>query len=469
MSGFEDQENQNSTPQQPVAPEPREPFEEPARPAGPYYGYDPSRYQGQSPQGEPYPYAPPPGGGKPGMSPGAKVFLVVFGALIVLVLAAFCLYGLLAGERTAAPASSQAPVTSRPQPPVSSQGVASGPAESIPKPVVNEKAPVLQLEPNEGFLTPLSAKEIAKKVKPSVVGVVTYTVEDGNISVIGQGSGIIMTADGYIITNSHVVGNSKGYRVRVVTHEEAEYDAVVIGFDSKTDLAAIKVEASRLVPAEFGDSDTLEVGDLVVAIGNPGGLTFAGSVTQGIVSALDRLVANVSSTIKLIQTDAAINPGNSGGPLVNEYGKVIGINSAKLVATSYEGMGFSIPIKQAKKVIDDLLKNGMVTNRVRIGVSCTSVQKLQASLYGLPQGLQIVEIPSDSALLGTRAQVNDIITHVDGVKVDDLAELYDALHLHAAGERVVLTLFRPKKAGESAEAQTLEVQVTLLADFSGSQ
>ena len=403
------------------------------------------------------------------MSAGAKTFLVIFGSLMVLLVAAFCLYGVFSGKNEPSQTASKTPAPSRPvmqaasSEPVESKEM----VESSPSPIVNEQAPTLQLESGDQFLSPLSANEIAKKVKPSVVGIVTYTVEDGEISVIGQGSGIIMTEDGYLITNSHVVGNSKNYNVRVVTYEEEVYDAVVIGYDTKTDLAAVKVEATGLVPAEFGDSDALEVGDTVVAIGNPGGLSFAGSVTQGIVSALDRVVVNVSSAIKLIQVDAAINPGNSGGALVNEYGKVIGINSAKLVSTSYEGMGFSIPIKQAKKVIDDLLKNGMVTNRVRIGISCTTVEQLTASLYGIPQGLQIVDIPADSALTGTAVQINDIITHVDGVKVNDLAELYDQLDQHGVGDAVTLTLYRV--GGEESEDESFQVEITLLADFSGSQ
>lgn len=459
------------------------------RQTGPYYGFDPGRYAGKTkddsnrpvenrydngqppcPPGQgPYrpPYGVPSGGKRPGMTPGAKTFMVVFGSLIVLLVAAFCLYGVLSGKNEPAQTSSRLPSSSFPLVLASSSesGEESEKPTSSSSPVVNELAPTLKLESNGQLLSPLSAKEIAKKVKPSVVGIVTYTLEDGEISVIGQGSGIVMSEDGYIITNSHVVGNSRDYKVRVVTYEEEEYDAVVIGYDTKTDLAAIKVEAMNLSPAEFGDSDALEVGDTVVAIGNPGGLTFAGSVTQGIVSALDRVVVNVSSAIKLIQVDAAINPGNSGGALVNEYGKVIGINSAKLVSTSYEGMGFSIPIKQAKKVIDDLLKNGMVTNRVRIGISCTTVERLAASLYGIPQGLQIVEIPADSALIGTPVQLNDIITHVDGNKVNDLAELYDQLDQHAVGDQVTLTLYRVGE-GETGD-ETFQVKITLLADVSG--
>ena len=383
----------------------------------------------------------------------------------MLLLAGLCIYGFLSGRSGHGEGIPSSQPPSRPGQVTSAPVQSVKPAESRP-PVVNEDAPTLRLETiDDKLLSPLSAKEIAKKVKPSVVGVVTYTVAEGKVRVIGQGSGIIMTGDGYIITNAHVVGNSRDYQVRVVTWKETEYDGVVVGYDNKTDLAVIKVDATGLTPAEFGDSDTLEVGDPVVAIGNPGGLTFAGSVTDGIVSALDRMVVNVSSAIKLIQTNAAINPGNSGGALVNEYGRVVGINSAKLVDTSYEGMGFSIPIKQAKKVIDDLLKHGVVTNRVRIGISCAAVQKLSASLYGIPLGLQIAEIPADSSLIGTTVQVNDIITHVDGVKVNELAELYGELEKHAVGDQVTLTIFHMKT--ETSPERTFQVEITLLADTSG--
>ncbi len=194
----------------------------------------------------------------------------------------------------------------------------------------------------------MTAKEVYQKVSPSVVGVVaTITDQEGNSST-DQGSGIVATKDGYIITNSHVVNDSRGTQVKVVTKDEEEYTGTVIGYDRNTDLAIVKIDAEDLVPAEFGDADAMEVGDTVLAIGNPGGLEYASSMTRGIVSALNRkLSSNSDNGMTYIQTDAAINPGNSGGALVNEYGQVIGINSSKLVAEDFEGMGFAIPVSKA--------------------------------------------------------------------------------------------------------------------------
>ncbi|MBQ4101214.1 MAG: trypsin-like peptidase domain-containing protein, partial [Oscillospiraceae bacterium] len=187
-----------------------------------------------------------------------------------------------------------------------------------------------------------SSKEIVKSVKPSVVAVVQYAKSNyGTYEKVGSGSGIIISQDGYIVTNAHVIEGAAG--VLVVLDNGEEHEATIVGADTKTDIAVIKINAQNLVYAELGNSDQIEVGEWVIAIGNPGGLDLAGSVTKGIVSAVNRPVKHGSYTLNFIQTDAAINPGNSGGALVNEYGQVIGINSSKFVATDYEGIGFAIP------------------------------------------------------------------------------------------------------------------------------
>ncbi len=180
----------------------------------------------------------------------------------------------------------------------------------------------------------LTTEQIAEKVKPSVVGIVQYQYTSSSISAAGEGSGVIMTADGYILTNAHVIEGASG--IKVVLNNGEEYEARVIGSDTRTDLAVIKIEAENLTPADFGDSDSLKDGEKVVAIGNPGGLTFAGSVTQGIVSGTNRVVSSDYGDMTYIQTDAAINPGNSGGALVNEFGQVVGINSSKISAQKFQ-------------------------------------------------------------------------------------------------------------------------------------
>lgn len=431
-----------------AGPLPPPPYAPPRYAAPPPYFYRP-QYPPQRPQ-------------KPKMSRGAKVFVILLSLFVFVFVAAFATYPLWRNSVLGNVGGLSSQVSDQPSPSSVGQPAASSAtgSQAAPRPPVNENAPVLEVGPGEGeLLLELTPKQIAKKVRPSVVGVLSFDKESG--SILAEGSGIVMTEDGYMITNAHVVGNTRECTVKVVMLDETQLDAYVVGYDPRTDLAVVKASASGpLTAAEFGDSNSLEVGDYVIAIGNPGGLDYAGSTTRGIVSALDRNVSGISSPLTLIQTDAAINPGNSGGALVNSYGQVVGINSAKLVSTSYEGMGFAIPIAQAKPIVDELLKNGFVTNRVRIGVGCEPVGSLQATYEGIPQGLQIMEISTDSALQPTKAKVGDIITHVAGEKVDSMAQLYRAFGRYRAGDSVSLTLYRPG-------AGPFDVVVELQEDTSG--
>ncbi|MCI8501892.1 MAG: trypsin-like serine protease [Oscillospiraceae bacterium] len=289
---------------------------------------------------------------------------------------------------------------------------------------------------------PLSVPQVAAKVKPSVVGVVTYTKESG-LKAAGEGSGIIMTSDGYIITNEHVIRGAEA--IKIVLENGDEFEASVVGADSKADLAVVKIEKENLTAAEFGDSTKLVTGETVIAIGNPGGLKYAGSVTQGIVSATNRLVASSKDsgyTVACIQTDAAINPGNSGGALVNVYGQVVGINSSKIVATGYEGIGFSISINEAKPIIDDLLAFGYVKDRVKIGITVTPIDEVLAKMYGIPEGLRIVLIEETSDALQKGLQVGDIITKVDGTLMTGFGDLSSILKEKKAGDSITLDVYR---------------------------
>lgn len=213
----------------------------------------------------------------------------------------------------------------------------------------------------------LSTVDISKKVGPSVVGI-TSTINNvmsifNTTSVSeGTGSGIIISADGYVVTNNHVIDGASA--VRVTLNTGTEYEAKVVGADSKTDLAVLKIKPDEtLTVAELGDSSQIQVGERAVAIGNPLGMEFFGSTTQGIISAINRKITVDNRTMSVIQTDAAINEGNSGGALVNAYGQVIGINAVKIASSSVEGMGFAIPISEAKPVIEDLIKHGYVKGR----------------------------------------------------------------------------------------------------------
>ena len=286
----------------------------------------------------------------------------------------------------------------------------------------------------------MSATQVVKAVKNSIVTIETYTSQSFDVS--AEGSGIIESKDGYILTNEHVIDGATN--IAVVTSDGKSYTAKLIGKDMRTDLAVVKIDASNLTAATFGNSDQLEVGETVLAIGNPGGIEFSGSVSTGIVSAVDRDVPvgeSESYTLKCIQTDAAINPGNSGGALVNMYGQVVGITSSKIEATGYEGMGFAIPVNTAKPIVNDLIQYGYVQNRVKIGLSVTPINSAEATAYGVPAGLAVANVDKSSDAYG-KLQTNDIITKIDGTDVTSYDQFYTKMSAHKAGDSVTLTVYR---------------------------
>ena len=310
----------------------------------------------------------------------------------------------------------------------------------------------------------LTPAQVAAKVRPSIVSVITVDNVNYMNSQSGEGSGIILRSDGYIVTNSHVIGDSNKYEVSVITSDGQTYDAKVVGFDVKSDLAVLKVNATGLPECELGDSSQLVLGDYVIAIGNPGGRQFAGSVTMGIVSGVDRIIdtENTESTsaMRYIQTDAAINPGNSGGALVNMYGQVIGINTSKIAASGYEGMGFAIPSVKVKEIVTDLINYGYVEGRVKLGITCVTISSAYES-QGIPAGLQIYDINSDSDMNG-KVQKYDIITHCDGKRITELSQLQDIMFEKKAGDTVTLTIYRPQS--RTSNSETFDVEVKLLKD-----
>lgn len=426
----------------------------------PFFGYPqpPYPYGYGYPMPNPYPPKPP----KHKMPVGLRVLVVVMSVLLGGSVLGFASYGVYTALTASAPADSSDFALPSPLDP--------GDETSEPE-VSTPELPDIDVVPNtEGitlYSTPsgeeMTPSEVYNKVVPSTVLVIT-TAENG----VGTGTGIIATEDGYIITNSHVILDSKSVPVQVKTNDGTFHDAVVVGYDKTTDLAVLKIDGTGYTPAEFGNSDELVMGQAVLAIGNPGGEQFSGSLTSGIISGLDRSVDEYSSNgMTYIQTDAAINPGNSGGPLVNMYGQVIGINSAKIVSEQYEGMGFAIPTSGAKTIVDDLLSGGYVQGRVRFGIKGNEITEMQASMYDVPVGFMIREIDADSSFAGTDAQVYDIITAVDGVETPTLAALSDALLAYAPGDTVTVSLFRPSETGTGGE--TLEVTVTLLEDRGETQ
>ena len=305
----------------------------------------------------------------------------------------------------------------------------------------------------------LTTRQIAELVTPVVVGVVIYDDTERFIQPRNVASGIIMTSDGYIITNAHVVENVEMFRV--ILSDETSYEAEVVGLDIRTDLAVLKVDAENLPVAVFGDSDELRVGDSVVAIGSSMGMS--GTVTQGIVSALDREVFNETRyAMRHIQTDAAVNPGNSGGALVNVYGQVVGIPSSKIVAPEYEGIGFAIPITDAKPIIDDLVAYGHVTGRVMLGFSGQVVDSVTAYAHDVPMGIQIISILPDTDLYNSEIRSGDILTHIDGELMHTFEDVWAKLEDYVAGDTVTLTIFRQTGARYDSE---FDVDIVLEEDI----
>ena len=301
------------------------------------------------------------------------------------------------------------------------------------------------------------------KASPSVVCVTSYHAgKDFTTDKIGDGSGIILTADGYVATNSHVVNDSMSTGVLVMLSDGTQYLGTVIGIDKKTDLAVIKIDAQGLKAAEFSDSDMLYVGQEVYAIGNPGGSAFTNSLTKGTVSAVNRILSS-NGYVRYIQTDAAINPGNSGGALINEDGQVVGMNTSKLVGTDYEGMGFAIPGNKVTEIINKLIKYGYVNDRGTIGIKGKTCTLYESRKNNVPQGMVITEIYPDSPLSQTTVMVQDIITEVNGVQVKSSSECIEELSKYKPGDPVTLKLFRvPKTAG--LKPISFEVTVELADD-----
>lgn len=293
----------------------------------------------------------------------------------------------------------------------------------------------------------LSVAGIAAKLEASNVGVVIYTQTN---EIYGQGSGIVMTEDGYIITCAHVISGAENYTVKVVFNDSSEYNAKIVGYDERSDVGVLKIEnKTDCTPAEFGDSNELQVGEAVIAIGNPGGLSFFGSVTTGVVSAIDRPISSeIGYSMKCIQHSAAINPGNSGGLLANSKGQVIGINSSKISGTDYEGMAFSIPITDAKEIIDSIIQNGYVKDRAKLGISyvqATSNYYYNAliSLHGLPEGTVVIaSINSDSDLANYDVRQYDLIVSANGQELTEDGQLVEIINGLKPGDNITLGIVR---------------------------
>ena len=320
----------------------------------------------------------------------------------------------------------------------------------------------LKLESNAG-LEALSLQELYAKCSPSIVGINTYAKGKA----LGWGTGVVMTADGYIITNAHVVGSAEA--AEVIMHDGKIYEAKLVGTDAISDIALLKVDAKGLSAATFCDSSLVQVGDEAIAIGNPLGIEFSGTMTTGIISGVSRSVDYKNRTMSLLQTNAALNNGNSGGALFNIYGQVVGITNMKMMgsfSSTIEGVGFAIPTVTVKEMVDAILDEGAVVGRPALGITVYDLTDLGAQDYEDPD---YPDYPKDGMLVNSVAegsdtekqglQVNDIIIEIDGKKAEDIDVIRKAISKKKVGDSVTVKVWR---AGETI---TMKIKLMDQNDF----
>ena len=298
----------------------------------------------------------------------------------------------------------------------------------------------------------LSFQAVYEKVLPSIVSIEGSTDQGYYL-----GTGVVMSDDGYIITNHHVIdGCSHAY---VTLHNGQRYAALLVGSDAESDLALLKINADGLTPAEFCSSELLRVGDTALAIGNPLGSELFGTMTDGIISAINRYVNVEGYDMALIQTTAAINPGNSGGALVNTAGQVVGITNMKMMSSyeTIEGLGFAIPTTTVKTVVDTLLAEGAITGRPVLGISCLSLQEGDGAYYGLDSGVYVSTVTSGGPAEQAGLQPGDIITAANGTLTPDLDTLSALRDEAGVGGTLELTVWR--------DGETLELTLTLMDQY----
>lgn len=316
-----------------------------------------------------------------------------------------------------------------------------------------------------------STEGVAAIVRPSVVEIYTYN-NAARTDLECTGSGIIISEDGYIVTNAHVL-EADGYH-SIKTHEDKVYKAEIVGRDSKTDIAVIKVNASNLQPATLGNSDEVVVGEEVMAIGNPAGLS--GTVTNGIVSAVNRKIKGQTTAFEMdcIQTNADISPGNSGGALVNMYAQVIGITSSKYASTTLEGLGFAISINEARPIIEELINNGFISGRFKIGITFIGLDEEESRLaveeelgYSIPDdfnGIYISAISQDCDIANTELKTGDFILRVEGKPISNYGELYAVIKKFSAGDTVQADC---AEINEDGDVKEYSIEFKLMEDTSG--
>jgi serine protease Do len=306
--------------------------------------------------------------------------------------------------------------------------------------------------------------DAVEKVSKCVVNIASVRMVQDQLfrvfPVEGVGSGVIVDGKGFILTNNHVVDEAQ--KLRITLKDGNVFNGVVVGTDEVTDLAVVRVDSKEALPfARLGDSDQLKIGEIVIAIGNPFGLTGGPTVTAGIVSALNRSLQFESGALELIQTDAAINPGNSGGPLVNTNGEVIGINTAKMPYA--QGIGFAVPVNTARIIVKDLMESGRITTRPWIGIATIKITRQLAQYYRLPtnDGVLIAQVESQSPADYADLRKGDIVEAIDGRKITDPSQMSSNIRKRSINEKIIMTINR--------YGRRFDCQIQLLARPSGRQ
>ena len=297
----------------------------------------------------------------------------------------------------------------------------------------------------------MTAAQVYEQVNKSIVGIMIYN-DSGKSS---QASGIIFSKDGYIVTNDHIYSEVPAAKFKVYTADGGEYSAKYVAGDTVSDLAVLKVDNAELSPAVFGNSDEIFYGQNVVAIGRPIGAAEESSITNGIVSAIDCRVRSSTTnySARLIQTNSAINPGNSGGALVNMFGQVIGVTSSKLVSAAYDNVGYAIPTTVMKRIVDELIAEGKVVSRAKLGITYTVIDSVTAEISGHNYvGIYIASVAEDSGLYG-KAQEGDIITHINGTEVVRDTIVLDIIEQSRAGDTITVTIVSQSGSTRTVEAE----------------
>lgn len=358
------------------------------------------------------------------MSKGIKLFAFIIALVIALSTAAFVGYNL--GEK----------------------GVFS--------PETKSEKSVINLSQKPAKTDEMTVAEVYEKANKSIVGIVVYNL-NGQAA---QGSGIVFTKDGYIVTNDHIYSEVSAPLFKIYTHDSKEYTAKYVAGDKISDLAVLKIVDTKdeFIPAEFANHDELFYGERVVAVGRPGEATKPSSVTEGIISALDRRIQTTTNyTARVIQTTCAINPGSSGGALVNMYGQIAGVTSAKLVSVDYDNVGYAIPTDIVKRIVDELVEHKKVKSRAKLGITYQMINSVTAEINKKDVvGLLIDSVAEDSGLYG-KVEKGDVITHINGIKITDADIVLDIIEKSKAGDIIEVTIMT--SSGAKTEQAELKANV----------